>query len=189
MGAEWQLFTFRLDLHGTECPLVQSVTAFIVSSELSGDHLLMRVSHHPDPGPAAARPRTSTSDIYVDTPLTLDTGLMTFNYILYLTYPWSHSLQCPSFYSFPQTIIIMYIPNINVQCYLCLKSSMSPFHLTHPPYSNWGWFASFSSKLTEASLYPAYTSNIIWIEVKVLDPEWPCCIQPRTMAFVCNTPL
>ena len=90
LGHGSRVTTFRLDLHGTECPLVQSVTAFIVTSELSvemGEHLLIQVSHHPDPRPAAARPRSSTSDIYVDTPLTLDTGLMTLD-----TYYTSHIL-------------------------------------------------------------------------------------------------
>ena len=55
LGHGSRVTTFGLDLHGTECPLVQSVTTFIVTSELSGEHLLMHVSHRPDPRPAAAR--------------------------------------------------------------------------------------------------------------------------------------
>ena len=98
-------------------------------------------------------PRSSTSDIYTDS----GHWLMTLN-TYYTSHILGHTHCNDSFYSFPQTITSTI--NINVQCYLCLESSMSPFHLTHPPYSNWGWFASFSSKLTEANLYPASNPTI-----------------------------
>ena len=57
------LYTFKLDLHGTECPLVLSVTTFIVTSELSVEHLLMQVSHRPDP--AAPLPANRHQEQYI----------------------------------------------------------------------------------------------------------------------------
>ena len=105
MGAGWQLFTFRLDLHGTECPLVQSVTTFIVTSELSVDHLLMQVSHRPDPASPLPATRPQEQHIWHLHWHSSDSGhwLMTLN-TYYTSHILAHTHCNVSFYNFPQTI-------------------------------------------------------------------------------------